>query len=59
MMMMVMVMMNIGLDYSCGYYVTDGEKQLAYFNEDSVTKYDFHFFEYCIIPKTFSAVIEE
>lgn len=38
-------MMNIGLAYSCMYNVTDGEKKLAYFSQDSVTKFDFHVFE--------------
>lgn len=55
----MMMMMDIGLDYSCGYNVTDGEKQLAYFSEDSVTEYELHIFEYCVIPKTFPIVIEE
>lgn len=40
--MMMTIMLNIGLDYSCGYNLTDGEKKLAYFYGDSVAKYDFH-----------------
>lgn len=40
----IIIIIIIGLDYSCWCNVAESDKQFVLSSEDSVTEYDFHFF---------------